>query len=232
MIELHNIHKSFGSLHVLKGIDLTINPHEVVSIVGPSGAGKTTLLQVMGTLLRPDEGRVIINDTDISTLRQKQLALFRGQHLGFVFQFHQLLPEFTAEENIMIPALIQGVSRSEARKQADDLLQFMGLAQRAHHKPAELSGGEAQRVAVARALINHPSVILADEPSGSLDSQNKEELHQLFFRLRDEMGQTFVIVTHDDTLAAQCDRTIHIVDGRIKMPETQDEQPSSINCQA
>lgn len=232
MIELRNIHKSFGSLHVLKGIDLTINPHEVVSIVGPSGAGKTTLLQVMGTLLRPDEGHVIINDTDISTLRQKQLALFRGQHLGFVFQFHQLLPEFTAEENIMIPALIQGVSRSEARKQADDLLQFMGLAQRAHHKPAELSGGEAQRVAVARALINHPSVILADEPSGSLDSQNKEELHQLFFRLRDEMGQTFVIVTHDDTLAAQCDRTIHIVDGRIKMPETQDEQPSSINCQA
>ena len=232
MIELRNIHKSFGSLHVLKGIDLTINPHEVVSIVGPSGAGKTTLLQVMGTLLRPDEGRVIINDTDISTLRQKQLALFRGQHLGFVFQFHQLLPEFTAEENIMIPALIQGVSRNDARKQANELLQFMGLSPRAHHKPAELSGGEAQRVAVARALINHPSVILADEPSGSLDSQNKEELHQLFFRLRDEMGQTFVIVTHDDTLAAQCDRTIHIIDGQIPTPETQNEQPSTINCQA
>lgn len=221
MIELRNIHKSFGTLHVLKGIDLTINPHEVVSIVGPSGAGKTTLLQVMGTLLRPDEGCVIINDTDISTLRQKQLALFRGQHLGFVFQFHQLLPEFTAEENVMIPALIQGVSRSEARRQAAELLQFMGLTPRAHHKPAELSGGEAQRVAVARALINRPSVILADEPSGSLDSQNKEELHQLFFRLRDEMGQTFVIVTHDDTLAAQCDRTIHIIDGKIQTPETQ-----------
>lgn len=232
MIELRNIHKSFGSLHVLKGIDLTINPHEVVSIVGPSGAGKTTLLQVMGTLLRPDEGRVIINDTDISTLRQKQLALFRGQHLGFVFQFHQLLPEFTAEENIMIPALIQGASRNDARRQANELLQFMGLSPRAHHKPAELSGGEAQRVAVARALINRPSVILADEPSGSLDSQNKEELHQLFFRLRDEMGQTFVIVTHDDTLAAQCDRTIHIIDGQIPMPETQNEQPSTINCQA
>lgn len=221
MIELRDIHKSFGSLHVLKGIDLSIHPHEVVSIVGPSGAGKTTLLQVMGTLLRPDKGNVIVGGTDISTLRQKQLALFRGQHLGFVFQFHQLLPEFTAEENVMIPALIQGVSRSEARKQALDLLHFMGLDERAHHKPAELSGGEAQRVAVARALINRPSVILADEPSGSLDSHNKDELHQLFFRLRDEMNQTFVIVTHDDALAARCDRTIHLIDGKIKTPETQ-----------
>ena len=221
MIELRNIHKSFGSLHVLKGIDLSIHPHEVVSIVGPSGAGKTTLLQVMGTLLRPDKGNVIVGGTDISTLRQKQLALFRGQHLGFVFQFHQLLPEFTAEENVMIPALIQGVSRSEARKQALDLLHFMGLDERAHHKPAELSGGEAQRVAVARALINRPSVILADEPSGSLDSHNKDELHQLFFRLRDEMDQTFVIVTHDDALAARCDRTIHLIDGKIQTPETQ-----------
>ncbi|MCQ2292927.1 MAG: ABC transporter ATP-binding protein [Bacteroidaceae bacterium] len=221
MIELRDIHKSFGSLHVLKGIDLSIHPHEVVSIVGPSGAGKTTLLQVMGTLLRPDKGNVIVGGTDISTLRQKQLALFRGQHLGFVFQFHQLLPEFTAEENVMIPALIQGVSRSEARKQALDLLHFMGLDERAHHKPAELSGGEAQRVAVARALINRPSVILADEPSGSLDSHNKDELHQLFFRLRDEMNQTFVIVTHDDALAARCDRTIHLIDGKIQTPETQ-----------
>lgn len=221
MIELRDIHKSFGSLHVLKGIDLSIHPHEVVSIVGPSGAGKTTLLQVMGTLLRPDKGNVIVGGTDISTLRQKQLALFRGQHLGFVFQFHQLLPEFTAEENVMIPALIQGVSRSEARKQALDLLHFMGLDERAHHKPAELSGGEAQRVDVARALINRPSVILADEPSGSLDSHNKDELHQLFFRLRDEMNQTFVIVTHDDALAARCDRTIHLIDGKIQTPETQ-----------
>ena len=221
MIELRDIHKSFGSLHVLKGIDLSIHPHEVVSIVGPSGAGKTTLLQVMGTLLRPDKGNVIVGGTDISTLRQKQLALFRGQHLGFVFQFHQLLPEFTAEENVMIPALIQGVSRSEARKQALNLLHFMGLDERAHHKPAELSGGEAQRVAVARALINRPSVILADEPSGSLDSHNKDELHQLFFRLRDEMNQTFVIVTHDDALAARCDRTIHLIDGKIQTPETQ-----------
>lgn len=215
MIQLNNIHKSFGSLEVLKGIDLQIGEREVVSIVGPSGAGKTTLLQVMGTLLRPDEGSIIVDGQDLSRLSEKQLAQFRCQHLGFVFQFHQLLPEFTAEENVMLPALINGQSRRAARERAQELLRFMGLIERAQHKPSELSGGEAQRVAVARALVNHPSVILADEPSGSLDSHNKEELHQLFFRLREELGQTFVIVTHDDLLASQCDRTIRLVDGRI-----------------
>lgn len=215
MIQLNNIHKSFGSLEVLKGIDLQIGEREVVSIVGPSGAGKTTLLQVMGTLLRPDEGSIIVDGQDLSCLSEKQLAQFRCQHLGFVFQFHQLLPEFTAEENVMLPALINGQSRRAARERAQELLRFMGLIERAQHKPSELSGGEAQRVAVARALVNHPSVILADEPSGSLDSHNKEELHQLFFRLREELGQTFVIVTHDDLLASQCDRTIRLVDGRI-----------------
>ncbi|MFR3057068.1 ABC transporter ATP-binding protein [Phocaeicola coprophilus] len=215
MIELQGITKSFGSLQVLKGIDLTIDKGEVVSIVGPSGAGKTTLLQIMGTLDKPDTGRILLNGTEINRLKERELAAFRNREIGFVFQFHQLLPEFTALENVTIPALIQGVSSGEARRRAVEILEFMGLSERASHKPAELSGGEKQRVAVARALINHPSVVLADEPSGSLDTHNKEELHRLFFELRDKLGQTFVIVTHDEGLASQTDRTIHMLDGRI-----------------
>lgn len=214
MIELQGITKSFGSLQVLKGIDLTIDKGEVVSIVGPSGAGKTTLLQIMGTLDKPDTGRILLNGTEINRLKERELAAFRNREIGFVFQFHQLLPEFTALENVTIPALIQGVSSGEARRRAVEMLEFMGLSERASHKPAELSGGEKQRVAVARALINHPSVVLADEPSGSLDTHNKEELHRLFFELRDKLGQTFVIVTHDEGLASQTDRTIHMLDGR------------------
>ena len=215
MIELQGITKSFGSLQVLKGIDLTIDKGEVVSIVGPSGAGKTTLLQIMGTLDKPDRGRILLNGTEINRLKERELAAFRNREIGFVFQFHQLLPEFTALENVTIPALIQGVSSGEARRRAVEMLEFMGLSERTSHKPAELSGGEKQRVAVARALINHPSVVLADEPSGSLDTHNKEELHRLFFELRDKLGQTFVIVTHDEGLASQTDRTIHMLDGRI-----------------
>ncbi|WP_044110848.1 ABC transporter ATP-binding protein [Xylanibacter brevis] len=215
MIKLRNITKSFGSLQVLKGIDLDIAKGEVVSIVGPSGAGKTTLLQIMGTLDRPDSGTVCVDNIDTTTLSQKQLSDFRNRHLGFVFQFHQLLPEFTALENIMIPAYIAGRSNKEAKERALELLQFMGLSERASHKPAELSGGEKQRVAVARALVNNPAVILADEPSGSLDSKNKAELHQLFFDLRDKFGQTFVIVTHDEELATLTDRTIHMKDGLL-----------------
>lgn len=215
MIKTENITKSFGTLQVLKGIDLHIDKGEIVSIVGPSGAGKTTLLQIIGTLEKPDTGSVHIDSVDVTQLSSKQLAHFRNQHLGFVFQFHQLLPEFTAIENILIPAYIAGTKTSEAKQRAIELLQFMGLADRATHKPNELSGGEKQRVAVARALINQPAVILADEPSGSLDSQNKTELHQLFFDLRNQFGQTFVIVTHDETLATTTDRTIHLRDGLI-----------------
>lgn len=215
MIKLEGITKSFGALQVLKGIDLEINKGELVSIVGPSGAGKTTLLQIMGTLDEPDAGTVYINETNVSKMKEKGLSAFRNRHIGFVFQFHQLLPEFTALENIMIPALIAGVSSKEANTRAMEILNFMGLAERASHKPNELSGGEKQRVAVARALINNPSVILADEPSGSLDTHNKEELHQLFFDLRDRLGQTFVIVTHDEELAKITDRTVHMIDGMV-----------------
>ncbi len=216
MINVENITKSFGSLQVLKGIDLHIDKGEVVSIVGPSGAGKTTLLQIIGTLDSPDSGSVCVDGIDTTTLSQKKLADFRNRHIGFVFQFHQLLPEFTAIENIMIPAYIAGTSTKAARQRAEELLNFMGLSDRATHKPNELSGGEKQRVAVARALVNNPAVILADEPSGSLDSKNKAELHQLFFDLRDRFGQTFVIVTHDESLATLTDRTIHLRDGLIE----------------
>ena len=215
MIEIQGITKSFGELQVLKGINLIIYKGEVVSVVGPSGAGKTTLLQIMGTLDKADCGSVVINGIEVGNLKEKELSAFRNKQIGFVFQFHQLLPEFTALENVMIPALIGGMSSEKAMKKAKETLAFLGLAERASHKPAELSGGEKQRVAVARALINDPAVIFADEPSGSLDSKNKEELHQLFFDLRDKLGQTFVIVTHDEDLAQLTDRTIHMVDGRI-----------------
>ena len=216
MIELKGITKSFGSLQVLKGIDLTIGKGEVVSIVGPSGAGKTTLLQIMGTLDKADAGTITIDGTNVSKLKEKELSAFRNRHIGFVFQFHQLLPEFTALENVMIPALIAGTSPKEANRRAQEMLDLLGLADRAGHKPNELSGGEKQRVAVARALINRPSVVFADEPSGSLDTKNKEELHRIFFDLRDKLQQTFVIVTHDEGLATLTDRTIHMVDGLIR----------------
>lgn len=215
MITLQNITKSFGTLQVLKGIDLHIDKGEVVSIVGPSGAGKTTLLQIMGTLDTPDSGSVIVDGIDVTRLKDKNIAKFRNQHLGFVFQFHQLLPEFTALENVCIPALIAGKNKKQTEARAKELLDYLNLSDRIHHKPAELSGGEKQRVAVARALINNPSIILADEPSGSLDSKNKEELHRLFFDLRDKFGQTFVIVTHDEELATLTDRTIHMRDGLL-----------------
>ena len=215
MIEIKGVTKNFGSLQVLKGIDLCIERGEIVSIVGPSGAGKTTLLQILGTLDKPDSGSVVVDGIETSTLSTNKLSEFRNTHLGFVFQFHQLLPEFTAIENIMIPAYIAGMKPKETRNRAEELLEFMRLSDRATHKPNELSGGEKQRVAVARALMNNPAVILADEPSGSLDSKNKEELHKLFFELRDKFGQTFVIVTHDETLATLTDRTIHLKDGRI-----------------
>ena len=216
MIQIENLTKKFGDLQVLKGVNLTIGKGEVISIVGSSGAGKTTLLQLIGTLDKPTSGIIRFNGEDLGRLSSKRLAAFRNRHIGFVFQFHQLLPEFTALENIVIPALIAGRKRSEAEAEAMQLLQVMGLEERAHHKPAEMSGGENQRVAVARALINHPDVVLADEPSGSLDTRNKEELHRLFFDLRDRYGQTFVIVTHDEALASYTDRTLHMVDGVIE----------------
>lgn len=216
MIDIKNVTKSFGPLQVLKGIDLHVDKGEVVSIVGPSGAGKTTLLQIVGTLDKPDGGSIVIDGTDVGQLGSKALSRFRNEKIGFVFQFHQLLPEFSALENVMIPGIIAGTKTREVEQRAKELLQFMGLSDRASHKPAQLSGGEKQRVAVARALINNPAVVLADEPSGSLDSKNKAELHQLFFDLRDRMGQTFIIVTHDDSLAAITDRTIHLKDGMIE----------------
>lgn len=228
MIDIKGIKKSFGSLQVLKGIDLHINKGEVVSIVGASGAGKTTLLQIIGTLERADEGQIVIDGIDVSELSSKKLSEFRNKNIGFVFQFHQLLPEFTAIENIMIPAFIAGKSTKEARQRATELLDFMGLSDRANHKPSELSGGEKQRVAVARALVNNPSVVLADEPSGSLDTKNKAELHQLFFDLRDKMGQTFVIVTHDEQLASITDRTIKMKDGMLIDEEVTEEKVETI----
>lgn len=217
MIKVRGITKSFGNLQVLKGIDLTIGRGEIVSIVGPSGAGKTTLLQIMGTLDKADAGTVEIAGTSVLGMKEKELSAFRNRNIGFVFQFHQLLPEFTALENVMIPALIGGVSSGEAMRRAKETLALLDLSERISHKPAELSGGEKQRVAVARALINSPAVIFADEPSGSLDTHNKEELHRLFFDLREKLGQTFVIVTHDEGLAGMTDRTIHIVDGQVRV---------------
>lgn len=213
MIEAKGIEKSFGNLKVLKGIDFNAEKSEVVSIMGASGAGKSTLLQILGTLSTPDKGTLLIDGTDVTTLSRKEISTFRNRKIGFVFQFHHLLPEFTSLENVMIPALINGTSESDAKKRAAELLDTLGLAERATHKPSELSGGEQQRVAIARALMNKPAVLFADEPSGNLDSVTKAELHQLFFRLRDELGQTIVIVTHDPDLAKMCDRSLFMRDG-------------------
>lgn len=213
MIEAKGIEKSFGNLKVLKGIDFNAEKSEVVSIMGASGAGKSTLLQILGTLSTPDKGTLLIDGTDVTTLSRKEISTFRNRKIGFVFQFHHLLPEFTSLENVMIPALINGASESDAKKRASELLDTLGLAERATHKPSELSGGEQQRVAIARALMNKPAVLFADEPSGNLDSVTKAELHQLFFRLRDELGQTIVIVTHDPDLAKMCDRSLFMRDG-------------------
>ena len=222
IISVRGVTKRFGNLAVLRGIDLDIYKGEVVSIVGPSGAGKTTLLQIMGLLDLPTSGSVVIDGRDVTKLKQKELAEVRNRRIGFVFQFHQLLAEFTALENVMLPALIGGVSRKQALARAEELLEMLGLAQRANHKPSELSGGENQRVAVARSLVNNPSIVLADEPSGSLDTKNKEELHRLFFELREKLGQTFVIVTHDEQLASLTDRTIHLKDGMIVADKTEE----------
>jgi len=226
MIKVRNIRKSFGRLEVLRGIDLDIKRGEVMSIVGPSGAGKTTLLQIAGTLDRPDSGEVMFNGKNILRLNDNKQAAFRNANIGFVFQFHQLLPEFTVLENVAMPALIGGKTRTEAYSRAKELIDYLGLGARTDHKPMQLSGGERQRAAVARALVNRPAVILADEPSGSLDSHNREELHRLFFDLRRDMGQTFVIVTHDEALAGQCDRIVHMSDGQITEIST---NPTTIN---
>lgn len=215
MIEIQHINKSYGNLQVLRDINARIDRSEIVGIVGPSGAGKSTLLQIAGTLDRPDSGTIAYDGVDVSTLSERRLAAFRNKNIGFVFQFHQLLPEFTALENVAIPALIKGDNRKDAFARARQLIDFLGLGERTDHKPAELSGGEKQRISVARALMNQPEVIFADEPSGSLDSKNKQDLHQLFFDLREELHQTFVIVTHDETLAANCDRILHMRDGVI-----------------
>ena len=219
MIEIEGINKYYGKLHVLRDVSLTIDKGEIVSIVGKSGAGKTTLLQIMGTLDSPDSGVLKYDGVEVLKMRSRELSHFRNRNIGFVFQFHQLLPEFTTVENVAIPAMIGGTKQQEAMRRAMELLDFMGLSERAENKPSQLSGGERQRAAVARALINKPAVIFADEPSGSLDSQNKQELHRLFFRLRDELQQTFVIVTHDESLAGDTDRIIHMKDGAIVLPE-------------
>ena len=215
MIQLNNIHKSYGSLEVLKGVNLTIEKGKVISIVGASGAGKSTLLQIIGTLDKPDEGTLKLNNIDVSSLKDKELSLFRNKNIGFVFQFHHLLPEFTALENVCIPAFIHKIPKSEAEKRATELLTSLGLKERLHHKPSELSGGEQQRVAVCRALINNPSVILADEPSGNLDSASAKDLHELFFKLRAEFNQTFIIVTHNEELANMADQKLVMKDGNI-----------------
>lgn len=217
MLKTSNIKKAYGDLQILKGIDLEINTGEIVSIVGSSGAGKTTLLQILGTLDNPDEGELIIDGVNPFSLSSKQLSAFRNQHIGFIFQFHQLLPEFTAIENIIIPALIKGTSQTDAKKDAQKLLDILGLADRVNHKPNEMSGGEQQRIAVARSLINKPKVVFADEPSGNLDTQNSAELHELFFKLRDEFNQTFVIVTHNESLAKMTDRKITMQDGLVHL---------------
>lgn len=214
-IEAHDLHKSFGSLEVLKGVDFSVSEGEVVAVTGASGAGKTTLLEILGTLSTPDRGTLSVNGTDVLALGGNALAAFRGKNIGFVFQFHHLLPEFTSEENVMIPALIAGTGAGEAREKARELLRRVGLSERLRHKPAELSGGEQQRVAIARALVNGPAVLFADEPTGNLDSATKEEIHRLFFDLRDSLGQTIVIVTHDPELAALCDRSLTMKDGRF-----------------
>ena len=223
MIEVKNIIKRYGTLEVLKGVSVSIGDGEIVSIVGPSGAGKTTLLQIIGTLDNPESGEVLFNGTNVLGLKDKELARFRNQNIGFVFQFHQLLPEFTTLENVAMPALIGGAKRKEAFERAKELLDYMNLTDRLQHKPSQLSGGERQRVAVARALINKPAVVLADEPSGSLDTQNKQELHRLFFKLRNEMNQTFVIVTHDESLAGDTDRVLYMRDGMIVNPQPDGE---------